>query len=101
LAYAIINIISKEQAMAIAMNYIKNYSYEMPDGVWISDFKVTGTGAELVPIVRESYVLYPCWQVSLYLDKTYPGNVHGLLALVWADSGEVFSCSNMAYSTPS
>jgi hypothetical protein len=93
--------ISREQATAIAMNYIENYSYEMPDGVWISDFKVASTGADLVPIVRESYVLYPCWQVSLCLDKTYSGSVHGLLVLVWADSGEVSGCSNIAYSTPS
>jgi hypothetical protein len=103
LAYAIINNISKEQAIAIAMNYIKNYSYEMPGGIWITNFNVTEnrTVAELSPAVRDSYTLYPEWHVEVYVNQTYPGSVHGLQVDVWADSGEVSGCSNIAYSTPS
>jgi hypothetical protein len=92
--------VSMRQALDAAMKYIENYAYKMADDVWISDFNVTGTSAELFSTVREPYVLYPYRQVKLFLNETYPGSVHGLLVLVWADSGEVFHCSNIAYSTP-
>jgi len=88
--------ISKEQAVAVAMKYIQNYSYKMPDGTWITDFNVTEnrTVAYLSPAVRNYTVLEPCWEVELYLNQTYPGSVFGLLVSVWANSGEVSSCSN-------
>jgi hypothetical protein len=89
-----------KQAVDAAMKRVETYSYKMADDYWISDFNVTGTSAELRSTGRESYVLYPYWQVKLFLDKVYPGSVHGLLVLVWADSGEVFHCSNIAYTTP-
>jgi hypothetical protein len=88
--------VSKEQAIAIAMKYIQNYSYKMPDGTWISDFDVAEhrTDARLVPAANGS-VLYPEWQVTLYFTRTYPGSVHGLLVGVWAGSGEVASCGHI------
>jgi len=92
--------ISREQAVKIAMEYIENYSYKIAEDVWISDFNVTGTSADLFPTVREPYVLYPYWQVKLFLDKTYPGSVDGLLVLIWADSGEAFSSSHFRYRWP-
>ena len=46
--------------------------------------------------VRENTALYPAWQVLLYLNQTYPGSVFGLQVYIWADSGEVLSCSNRA-----
>jgi len=90
--------ISQEQAINIAMNHIQNYSYTMPGGVEISDFNVTEerTEAWLVPSPREPYVLYPLWEVMLYLNQTYPGSVYALLVTVWADTGKVSSCSNQA-----
>jgi hypothetical protein len=92
--------ISKEQAVKIAMEYIENYSYKIAEDVWISDFNVTGTSAGLFSTVREPYVLYPYWQVKLFLDKTYPGSVDGLLVFIWADSGEAFDCSHFRYRWP-
>ncbi|MEM2968268.1 MAG: hypothetical protein QXJ76_03040 [Candidatus Bathyarchaeia archaeon] len=91
--------ISKEQAVKIAMEYVKNYSYEIAEGVWISDFNVTEerTVANLVPTVREANVLYPYWSITLYLNQTYPGSVTSLLLGIWADSGEVFFCHYQAY----
>jgi len=90
--------ISEEQAINIAMNHIQNYSYTMPGGGEISDFNVTEerTEAWLVPSPREPYVLYPLWEVMLYLNQTYPGSVYALLVTVWADTGKVSSCSNQA-----
>jgi hypothetical protein len=90
--------ISQEQAINIAMNHITNYSYAMPGGSEISDFNVTEerTEAWLVPSPREPYTLYPLWNVMLYLNQTYPGSVYALLVSIWADSGQVSSCSNQA-----
>jgi len=90
--------ISQEQAINIAMNHIQNYSYTMPGGVEISDFNVTEerTEAWLVPSPREPYVLYPLWEVMLYLNQTYPGSVYALLVTVWADTGKLSSCNNQA-----
>ena len=92
--------VSMRQAVDAAMKYIEGYSYKIAEDVWISDFNVTGTSAGLFSTVREPYVLYPYWQVKLFLDKTYPGSVDGLLVFIWADSGEVFSSSHFRYRWP-
>jgi len=92
--------VSMRQAIDAAMKYIENYSYKIAEDVWISDFNVTGTSAGLFSTVREPYVLYPYWQVKLFLDKTYPGSVDGLLVFIWADSGEAFDCSHFKYRWP-
>ena len=84
--------VSMKQAVDIAKERIRNYTYEMPGGVWISNFNVSATGAELRSTVREPYILHPFWQVRLYLNKQYPGSVTNLLVFVWADNGEVFYC---------
>ncbi|NLB77196.1 MAG: hypothetical protein GX799_12170 [Crenarchaeota archaeon] len=91
--------ISKEEAIAIAMNYIKNYSYRMSDNLVISDFNVTEdkTVAILKPTMREDNILYPHWSVTLYLNQTYPGSVTSILLGIWADTGEVFFCHYQAY----
>lgn len=91
--------ISKEQAKAIAMEYIENYSYQMAGDYWISGFNITEekTVANLTPTVKEGNVLYPHWSVTLYLNQTYPGSVTSLLLGIWADSGEVFFCYHQAY----
>jgi hypothetical protein len=91
--------ITKDQAIKIAMDYIKNYSYRMSDTLVISDFNVTEdkTVANLTPTVREGNVLYPHWSVTLYLNQTYPGSVTSILLGIWADSGQVFFCHYQAY----
>jgi hypothetical protein len=91
--------ISKEQAIKIAMENIKNYSYNISDDWVVSDFNVTEerTVAKLVPTVREGNTLYPYWSVTLYLNQTYPGSVTSLLLGIWADTGDVFFCNYQAY----
>jgi hypothetical protein len=90
--------VSKEQAIDIAMKYIReNYTYEMPGNVWIKDFKVLEqqTMAVLSPTVRNS-TQYPTWIITFTLDHTYPGSVVGLIVIVSAATGEVMVCSNQA-----
>lgn len=91
--------ISREQAIAIAIKYSKTYSYAMPDGSQVSGFNITEdrTITKLLTTARNSTVLRPYWNVELYLNQTYPGSVNGLTIFIWANSGEVISCSNIAY----
>jgi hypothetical protein len=87
--------ISRKQATDIALETIKNYSYEMFGGVWISNFGVNGTNTYLSPAIRNSTYLYPCWTVIIYLDKTYPGSVRALGVYVWADSGQAYGTGSV------
>ncbi len=87
--------ISKKQATDIALDTIKNYSYNMGGGVWISDFGLNGTNTYLAPAIRNSTYLYPCWTVIAYLDKTYPGSVSAFVVYVWADSGEAYGTNSV------
>lgn len=91
--------ISREQAIGIAMKYSETYSYAMPGGSQVSGFNITEdrSAAKIVAYPINSTVLRPYWHVELYLNQTYPGYVEGLTIYVWANSGEVFLCSNIAY----
>jgi hypothetical protein len=91
--------ISSEQAIKIALDYLPSYTYEMPDHTWITDFNVTGD--RITTAIETSFVNYPemrpYWHVVLPLNQTYPGSVHGIAVFIWANSGEILSCSNIAY----
>jgi len=67
----------------------------------VKDFKVSKDALmiELVvgPVDYDSYVLRPYWDISLYLDEVYPGNVFGIKVFVCANTGEIISYSNMAH----
>lgn len=90
--------ISREQAIDIAMDYLPSYSYEMPNGITVSGFNVTKdlTTSELATYPVTSTELRPYWNIKLYLNQTYPGSVKGLALYIWANSGEVFYCGNLA-----
>ena len=89
--------ISMEQAIDIALENLKYYSYDMFDGVVVSDFKVSRDNivATLVTVPVD-YELRPYWDLRMMLDEVYPGNVFGITAFIWANTGEVISYSNMA-----
>ena len=89
--------ISMEQAVDIAIENLQSYSYEMPDGSIVQNFKVNkdATMAELA-VVPVDYELRPYWDVRMYLDEVYPGNVFAITAFIWANTGEIISYSNMA-----
>jgi hypothetical protein len=94
--------ISKEQAIKIAMEAIKNYSYRMSDDWVVTGFDVIEdrTVANLYPQTREENVLYPAWSVTLPLNGTWPGSVRELLVGIWAGSGEVYLVHHQAYAVP-
>ena len=77
------------------MNYIKDYSYTTANGTKISGFAVdvSKTTANLANLVKVNDTLYPCWNVILVLNQTYPDNVNSLVVVIWAGDGEVSSCT--------
>ncbi|MFA5572878.1 MAG: hypothetical protein GX799_10605 [Crenarchaeota archaeon] len=92
--------ISKDQAITIALEAIKNYSYRMSDDWVVTGFNVTENKitANLIPTVKEGNVLYPAWSVTLPLNGTWPGSVTELLVGIWAGSGEVYFVHYQAYA---
>lgn len=83
--------ISNEEAIQIARNAVKSFTWEA-DGVVVSGFSVLEEPVSAVfhPTLREEgLALVPYWEVTLYLDKAYPGGVNRIVVGVWADTGEV------------
>jgi len=91
--------ISKEQAIKIALEAAKNYSYPMSDDWIISGFNVKEDQITATLETRkvEGTVLYPIWSVLLPLDGVYPGSVRELLVGIMAGSGDVFLVHHQAY----
>jgi len=89
--------ISEEQAIDIAIENLKYYSYGMPDGSIVKDFKASKENA-FATLVTSSvdYELRPYWDVRMILDDVYPGNVFAVSAFIWANNGEVLEYGNMA-----
>jgi DNA-binding transcriptional ArsR family regulator len=83
--------ISNEEAIQIARNAVQGFTWEA-DGVVVSGFSVLEEPVSAVfhPTLREEgLALVPYWEVTLYLDKVYPGGVNRIVVGIWADTGEV------------
>jgi hypothetical protein len=92
--------VSKEQAIAIALNATKDYSYKISDNWTVSGFDIFESRATAVlrPQVKQDNVLCPIWTVTLPLNGTYPGSVTEILVIVWAGRGEVGLVHHQAYA---
>ena len=89
--------VSMEQAIDVAVEGLKSYSYEMPDGSIVANFKVQRDNVfATLETAHFDYELRPYWDVRLYLDEVYPGNVFGISAFIWANTGEIIEYGNMA-----
>jgi DNA-binding transcriptional ArsR family regulator len=84
---------SREEAIEIARNYVKTYSWTTADGTVVNDFIAQDepVSCVLLPHVRgeNSLALIPYWYVTLYLDKEYPDKVDAIAVGLWADTGQV------------
>ena len=84
---------SCEEAIEIAKNYVKTYSWTTADGAVVNDFIVQDepVSCALLPHVRgeNTLELIPYWYVTLYLDKEYPDKVDAIAVGLWADTGKV------------
>jgi DNA-binding transcriptional ArsR family regulator len=91
--------VSKEDAISIARDFAKNYSWTA-NGVEVNNFNIVEEPvlAELWPHTREKpLILIPYWYVTLYLDRVYPDRVDRLAVGLWADTGEVSSCQTLSW----
>ena len=83
--------VSEEQAISLAKERVKSYSYDMGDSM-VSNLTVNEesnwTHAELTMEPRGDTV-YPQWEVYLPLDRVYPGMVTSIRVRLWADTGEI------------
>lgn len=102
--------ISKEEAIEIAKKAAEGYSWQVTYGdrvVNVTEFNIKGVSkAELHfgNYIEESearggnpLILYPLWDIVVYFDKLYPGNVYGLWVKIWADTGEVSKITPMMW----
>ncbi|HSV50117.1 MAG TPA: hypothetical protein VLH35_07350 [Candidatus Acidoferrales bacterium] len=86
-------VLSKEQAIAIAKDNLETYSYEYGNETITNlqaNVKTQWMIANLTMQPRDN-VLYPNWEILLPLDKVYPGFTYGFRVMIWADTGEVIS----------
>ncbi|MGB9853460.1 MAG: hypothetical protein ACPLRY_01430 [Candidatus Bathyarchaeales archaeon] len=96
--------ISEEEAVKIAMERTKSFSWKVSMGgdnipIEVKEFNIAGVSE--TKLVFGNYIeknqarmgdpltLYPGWHIKLYFDKLYPGNVYGVEVAIWADTGEV------------
>ncbi|MCW4015263.1 MAG: hypothetical protein NWF06_02740 [Candidatus Bathyarchaeota archaeon] len=85
-------------AINIALAYLDDFSWNATQDnevVEVTDFEVIEEPRDVELITtrnKELLTLYPCWEITLYLDDVYPGNVNRIAFAIWADTGEVISC---------
>jgi hypothetical protein len=95
--------LSREEAVEIAIDRAKNFSWNVSMGgdnppVEVTEFNITGVSKTTLDFGNyiskkdarggDPLTLYPGWHIKLYFDKLYPGNVYGVDVGIWADTGE-------------
>ncbi len=83
--------VSQEEAVEMALDAVQDFTWEA-DGTVVSDFNVLQEPITVIfhPTTRgENLELIPYWQITLYLDKVYPGGYNRIAVGIWADTGEV------------
>lgn len=86
-----VTVATEEEAITIAKNAVEDFTWTA-DGIVVSDYALLQEPVLAVfhPTLRSSgLALVPYWEVTLYLDKVYPGGVSRIGVGVWADTGEV------------
>jgi len=85
--------ISEAQAIAVALDFLRSYSYKMSDGSIVKDFTVKSENimASLsVMGYREFYYeRKPVWTVNMFFDEPGPGRVYGIMVIIFASDGEI------------
>ncbi|MGD9130539.1 MAG: hypothetical protein PVH73_03070 [Candidatus Bathyarchaeota archaeon] len=91
---------SEEEAITLALDYLDEFSWnattEEGKSVEVTEFGILEEPRDVTLVTtrnKEPLTLYPSWQVTVYLDDVYPGNVNRITLVIWADTGEVISCT--------
>lgn len=83
--------VNQEHAIEKARDAVQDFTWQA-DGTVVSDFNVLQEPVSVIfhPTTRgENLELIPYWQITLYLDKVYPGGFNRIAVGIWADTGEV------------
>lgn len=86
-----VSVTSEEEAIQIARDGLQGFAWTA-DGTVVSDFIVLEEPVTAIfhPTLRqEGVALIPYWEITLYLDKVYPGGINRIAVGVWADTAEV------------
>jgi len=76
---------------------MKTYSYTLDDGTVVNQFNVTSITAGLNFSSRNNATtIYPCWNMQVNLNDSFPPTVYAIQLEVWADSGQVFHAQPLA-----
>ena len=82
--------VDREGAIQIARNAAKDLTWTANGEVSHYNVLQDPVSAVFQPIPREDpLALIPCWDVTLYLDNIYPGNVNRIVVIIWADTGKI------------
>ncbi len=82
--------ISKDEAISIAKELAKNYTYVFGDTV-VGDFNVLDDPfrVELSMQIKDENTVSPLWHIRLALAEVYPPTVTEIRVSIWADTREV------------
>jgi len=86
---------SEEEAINVALEHLEDFSWTAGDEE-VTDFEITEetiTADLITTRNKEPLTLYPSWVITVYLDKIYPGNINRIVLAIWADTGEIISCT--------
>jgi len=86
---------SEEEAVNVALEYLEDFSWTAGDEE-VTDFEIveeTVTADLITTRNKEPLTLYPSWVITVYLDKIYTGNINRIVLAIWADTGEIISCT--------
>lgn len=103
--------VSKEEAVEIALNAAKDYSWKVGAGkdtmIEVKEFEISRVSNKELVFGNEfpqadarngdPLTTYPLWDIKLDLDKVYSGNVYGINVRIWADTKEVFQVKTLSY----
>jgi hypothetical protein len=82
--------VDREGAIQIARNAAKDLTWTANGEVSHYNVLQDPVSAVFQPIPREDpLALIPCWDVTLYLDNIYPGNVNRIVVIIWADTEKI------------
>jgi len=93
---------SEEEAVNVALEYLEDFSWTAGDEE-VTDFEIieeTVTADLITTRNKEPLTLYPSWVITVYLDKIYPGNINRIVLAIWADTGEIISCTPLGGGGP-
>ena len=85
--------VSEKQAISIALDFLRSYSYEMADGSVVKDLTVKSdniiVSLNTLSFREFYYERRLAYTVNMFFDKPSPGQVYGVMVVISASNGEI------------